>query len=324
MAINLLAKLRSSCLVLHDLRVHVCMSDLILVLVVHLLLSVPLLCSCVGRLISSDVATNLVILEALLIIALCRPSKVSVALLVLLVALVGVSLWAGDAWLAPVLSGGRILCLFIVFRAVCWPIDSIAERLATAAEDWEGPKVAIATKDLFPILLRRDVIQALVWVSFHFKILDCRLIRQGKFNVELEEHGHQDSNDSIEHECDLNYNVLRQQLLILRLRAIVVRVETPLDALEPGVSHSHDDEVSDNKHVDQQENEKFAIPKSDTVIDPGAVMVHVQHTSIAGGAVMAAFGLEYVAHETVSTTLVLWVTQMESPEDRHLTWIGRH
>ena len=62
----------------------------------------------------------------------------------------------------------------------------------------------------------------------------------------------------------------------------------------------------------------------DTVIDPGAVMVHVQHTSIAGGAVMAAFRLEYVAHETVSTTLILRVTQMESPEDRHLTWIGRH
>ena len=53
-------------------------------------------------------------------------------------------------------------------------------------------------------------------------------------------------------------------------------------------------------------------------------MVHVQHTPFAGGAVMAAFRLEDVAVQTVTTALVLGVAQMEAPEDGHLSRVSRH
>ncbi len=60
------------------------------------------------------------------------------------------------------------------------------------------------------------------------------------------------------------------------------------------------------------------------IIDPGAMVIHVEHASVAGRAVMAALGLEHVAHEAVPAAFVLWVSQMEAPEHRHLAWISGH
>lgn len=53
-------------------------------------------------------------------------------------------------------------------------------------------------------------------------------------------------------------------------------------------------------------------------------MIHVQHAPIAGRAVMASFRLKYVAHEAVSSAFILWITQVEAPEDWDLPWIRRH
>jgi len=39
---------------------------------------------------------------------------------------------------------------------------------------------------------------------------------------------------------------------------------------------------------------------------------------------VAALWLEDVAHQTVATALVLSVAQVEAPEDRDLSWVGRH
>ena len=39
---------------------------------------------------------------------------------------------------------------------------------------------------------------------------------------------------------------------------------------------------------------------------------------------MTSFRFKNVAHETVSATLILWISKMETPEDGNLTWIGRH
>ena len=39
---------------------------------------------------------------------------------------------------------------------------------------------------------------------------------------------------------------------------------------------------------------------------------------------MAAFRLEDVAHQAVTSTLVLRVTKMEAPEHWNLAWIGSH
>jgi len=39
---------------------------------------------------------------------------------------------------------------------------------------------------------------------------------------------------------------------------------------------------------------------------------------------MATLWLENVAHEAVTASFVLWVTEMEAPEDRYLAWICCH
>ena len=142
--------------------------------------------------------------------------------------------------------------------------------------------------------------------------------------MELQEHGHEYRDDSIEHECHLDNNVLGQLLLIFLLCAIVIRVKTPLNTFQPSVPHRDDHEVGDNQHVDQEQDEKFAIPKSNAVIDPGAVMVHVEYAPIAAGAMMTTFRLKYVAHEAVSAALILRVAQVEAPEDGYLAGIRSH
>ena len=53
-------------------------------------------------------------------------------------------------------------------------------------------------------------------------------------------------------------------------------------------------------------------------------MVHVEHTAVAARAVMASLGFEYVAHQAISTALVLWIAEVEAPEDRNLSGVSRH
>ena len=50
--------------------------------------------------------------------------------------------------------------------------------------------------------------------------------------------------------------------------------------MEPGIRHGNDDKIGDDEDVDEQEHEEFSIPEADAVVNPGAVMVHVEHTTI--------------------------------------------
>ena len=57
---------------------------------------------------------------------------------------------------------------------------------------------------MLPVLLRGDIVQTLVRVTLHLEILNSCLVGEGELDVELEEHGHQDTNHGIHHEGDLN------------------------------------------------------------------------------------------------------------------------
>ena len=114
------------------------------------------------------------------------------------------------------------------------------------------------------------------------RICYCRcFVGKSKLDVELEEHGHQDGDDAIEHEGDLDDDVLDQLLLVSILCAKVVCIERPLDTLKPGIGHGDDNKVGDNEHIDEEQDEEFAVPEAYTVIDPRAMMVHIEHTSVA-------------------------------------------
>lgn len=52
--------------------------------------------------------------------------------------------------------------LLLVFRTVCWPVDTIAEGLSTTAENGERPKKSVASEDLGPVLVCCDVVKRLV------------------------------------------------------------------------------------------------------------------------------------------------------------------
>ena len=99
--------------------------------------------------------------------------------------------------------------------------------------------------------------------------------------MELQEHRHQNGDDTIEHVGYLDHDIGDQLLLVALFGAEVVSVERPLDALEPGEAHGDYYEVGDDEHVDQQQDEKFAVPESNAIVNPGAVMVHVEHAPIA-------------------------------------------
>jgi len=67
---------------------------------------------------------------------------------------------------AAVGSSGRVTLL--ILRPISGPIDAISEGFTAAAENREGPEPAIAAEDLFPILLRGDIVQRLIGVTLHF------------------------------------------------------------------------------------------------------------------------------------------------------------
>ena len=97
-----------------------------------------------------------------------------------------------------------------------------------------------------------------------------------------------------------------------------------MNRLEPRKTHRHSDHVSYDEDVDEEKYEELAVPEANAIVDPGAVMVHVENAAIARGTMMAALRLEYVAHQTVTASFVLWITEVEAPEDGYLTWISRH
>ena len=229
----------------------------------------------------------------------------------------------GTILILPSVTSCRRIAV-LVLCSVGRPINSVAKRLSTAAEDREGPEPLVASENLLPILLVTNVVERLVRLSLHLQVFNGRLVGKGKFDVEFEEHGHQDGNDSIQHEGHLNHDVLYQLLLVSILRAEVICVQRPLNAFKPSVGHGDYYKVRDDEDVNEEQYEKLAVPESNTVVNPWTVMVHVQHTSVARRAMMASLWLENVTHQAVSSSLVFRIAQMEAPKDWYLARIRRH
>jgi hypothetical protein len=153
------------------------------------------------------------------------------------------------------------------------------------------------------------------------QVLNSCLVLSGKHDVELKEGGHQAHNSEVqqktEHDKDLS----------AKLRAVGGEhtfVVSPLDCLDKIVGEETKSHVSHDEDIDEKKQEVLSVPETNAIVDPWAVVVHIQNASIAGGAVMASLRLENVAHETVSASLVLVIAEMEAPEHRNLAWIRCH
>ena len=55
----------------------------------------------------------------------------------------------------------------------------------------------------------------------------------------------------------------------------------------------------------------LSVPEANAVVDPGTVVVHNKHASIAGGTMVASLWFEHIAHQTISTSLRFTVTLVE-------------
>lgn len=139
--------------------------------------------------------------------------------------------------------------------------------------------------------------------------------------MKLEESCHQDANDDVHYERHHDENVVAELVIVLGNEFVV---EAPDYSLIEVVCHSDSRYITDNEHVYQEQEEVLPIPEAYAVVDPRTMMVHVKHAPVACGAVMASLRLENIAHEAVSTTLVLIVTQVKAPENGHLSRISRH
>ena len=73
--------------------------------------------------------------------------------------------------------------------------------------------------------------------------------------------------------------------------------------------------------IDEKKNEVLAVPETNTVIYPRTVVIHVDDTPIADGAVMTSLRLKQIAHQTVAFSFFLTIVYMEAPERRNLAWV---
>lgn len=142
--------------------------------------------------------------------------------------------------------------------------------------------------------------------------------------MEFQEPCKQDQNHEVH--CEANqYAHLFVFHLTLSLLATffgprVVASGEPVKILAKG-KESH---VGQQKSIDKQIQEKLPVPESNTVIDPGTVVVHVQHASITCRAMVATVGLENIADEAVAPPFGLVVTKVEAPKHGYLTRITVH
>ena len=106
--------------------------------------------------------------------------------------------------------------------------------------------------------------------------------------------------------------------------AVYIDVKSPLNALQPVPKEAESYEVGYCEDVYKQKKEVFAVPKANTVINPRTMVIHVENTTITNRAMMASLWFENVTHETVTTTFLFWVAQVEAPKHWHLTWVSGH
>ena len=105
-------------------------------------------------------------------------------------------------------SGSALTEASLLLIRLLGPVDSITDRLATACEDRECPQGRVLSEDLNPVVMRSYVEFTVIWLSIVLEIFNSGLAFESKLHMELEEHGHQDSDDPVEHVGNLNDQVV--------------------------------------------------------------------------------------------------------------------
>lgn len=179
------------------------------------------------------------------------------------------------------------------------------------------PAARVGTENLFNVPAHAQVVPISVSVR-DIHVLDGCGILEDEVKMESgegneckdEDHGKE------EHKTDVDVfeNGRRRRLGLVgesvNLRRVRLCASNALHENE--VESVYEDEEKASNRVDQELDEIFAVVKADAVVDPWAVVIHVQHASATGGAVVRSVGFPHVADFAVSAAFV-FVAHVESP-----------
>lgn len=87
-------------------------------------------------------------------------------------------------------------------------------------------------------------------------------------------------------------------------------------------SHLYCSQENSNKKIEYKKQEIFAIVKSDTIINPGAMMIHIQNALLTFRTVVTSFRFKIMANQAVFSLFMNIL--VDSPVQRYGSWLSNH
>jgi len=177
---------------------------------------------------------------------------------------------------------------------------------------WEPPQPGLGSEDLLPISTAANVELALG--SFlALEILDSGVVFQHELRVELDEVGKrakQQHGEAKRH----TYNNTRDAIqgFVAKVLVLCEFNETVVQLRDCENDHDGQTQI----HITQQLDKELPVIEANTIVDPWAMVVHVQDAAVTDAAMMCTVGLPYVAHLAISSTFCL-IAHVEAPIRRH-------
>jgi hypothetical protein len=207
---------------------------------------------------------------------------------------------------------------FIEVFFVGGPSKSVAIWASFFCVNWYEPKEFILSKNLFPVCFCVDVEFRVFLFVFFVQTFDRRAVFQHQLNMKFQEHRNNErknKDETIANQNDSDVN----DVFIKNLHINQVQ-DDQIDPIKFREVHVN----GQNGSVDQKLHEKLSVVKADAVVNPRTMMVHVQHARVAHRAMVRALGLEGVANQAVSLSLVVVVPDVKSPVQRNVAWLRVH
>lgn len=168
--------------------------------------------------------------------------------------------------------------------SILYPLDSVALGFSLLAEEWERPVEGRLPEYLLPVLHRADVVEVglagRLLAPLPLQVVECGAVLKHQLDVELEE---QPDHDHEAHQHDVPGDAHDG----VHLEQVRGRSDGLRDLVDQQRSHEAQGHEHREDHVEEEEQEELAVPVAHAVGDPGAVVVHVEHALLAGGAVVA-------------------------------------
>lgn len=90
------------------------------------------------------------------------------------------------------------------------------------------------------------------------------------------------------------------------------------------VKHKDNIAIHSNYYIEEQKYKIFSVPKPNAIINPGAVVVHIQNSSVSAAAVMSTLRFKNITYKAVSLASAYWISLPKPPKGRNFSWICEH